>query len=98
MLLLDLSDPEALRFLRCAAGSGVVGHAPHVLALLPGMAAARSVRGPSGLGSEKALQAGNKMRSESNFQKKLKPSHHYFNPPRPSEKIYNYKSKVRKSI
>lgn len=49
LLLLDLSDPEALRFLRCAASSsGAVGQAPHVLALLPGMAAARSVRGPWG--------------------------------------------------
>ena len=45
LLLLDLSDPDALRFLRCAASSsGAVGQAPHVLALLPGMAAARSVR------------------------------------------------------
>jgi len=43
LLLLDLSDPDALRFLRFAASSsGAVGHAPHVLALLPGMAAARS--------------------------------------------------------
>lgn len=70
MLLLDLSDPDALRFLRCAASSsGAVGHAPHVLALLPGMAAARSVRGPLGLGSEKALRDGNTMRSDSNFKK-----------------------------
>jgi len=65
LLLLDLSDPDALRFLRFAASSsGAVGHAPHVLALLPGMAAARSVRGSLGLGSEKALQAGNTMRSD----------------------------------
>lgn len=55
LLLLDLSDPEALRFLRFAAGSGAVGQAPHVLALLPGMAAARSVWGALGLGSEKRL-------------------------------------------
>eukprot|EP00435_Cladocopium_sp_Y103_P041913 s316_g11.t1 len=42
LILLDLSDPAALQFLRQRQAQAEDGESPHVLALLPGMSASRS--------------------------------------------------------
>lgn len=42
VILLDLSDPAALQFLRQRQAQAEDGESPHVLALLPGMSASRS--------------------------------------------------------